>query len=410
MRLAGRSREALLAGALLALLPLAAGCWDRVEIIDRAFVAAAAVDAAPNGYRLAVQIVLPQSLATPGGDGGGSGGGRPSVALLSAEGRTLAEAAGRLDLQAAGRLFWGQTRLVVVGEALARRGVAGVVDFLVRNRESRLRTDLLVARGTAAPLLSLAPPYRDIPAETLYQELRKGRVPRLYAFEAAIRLREAGRGFLAPAVDVARPGLPRPSPSQGGTPTVAAAAQPVLDGAGVFSGDRLVGWLDAPLAQGALWLSGQGVGSPVTLAYGGQPVTLRIERLGVRSRAVRSGGQALIRLRIDVDDSLEAASGLELPLDRPDSLERLSTALAAEVRHRTLAALAATRRMGADVWDFGHLLAGQQPGLWAGGLARGWPAGLRSLPVDVRVEADIRSPGRLVGSLPPGRGRPAPGG
>ncbi|MDI3298556.1 MAG: Ger(x)C family spore germination protein [Bacillota bacterium] len=393
----GRLGPLLLA---LAVPFLAGGCWDRVEIIDRGFIAAAAVDAVPGGYRLTVQLVLPQSLPSPGGGGAGGGGagGGPSVAVLSATGATLAEAASRMDEQVASRLFWGQTRLLIVGQALARRGIGEVVDFLVRNRESRLRTDLLVARGEAAPLMAVAPPYRDIPADNIYQELRKNLAPRLRAFEAAIRLREAGRGFLMPALAVTRPGPSPASPSTGAERRVTLPANPALDGAGVFVGGKLVGWLDGRLTRGALWLEGLGSGGTITLPYRGRPLSVLVERAQVRRRVLLAGERPSVRVDIEVDDTIQEVHEGELDPGRPELLRQLGESLAREIRGRALAALAATRRMGADVYDFGRLFAGRQPAYWRRVYTR-WPQIFRSLPVEIRVRAVVRSPGRLVESL-----------
>ncbi|WKL04167.1 hypothetical protein Q0F98_13830 [Paenibacillus amylolyticus] len=50
-----------------------AGCWDRKEINDIAFVIGVAVDKEDDNYRSSLQIALPGQSGTTGSSGGGGG-------------------------------------------------------------------------------------------------------------------------------------------------------------------------------------------------------------------------------------------------------------------------------------------------------------------------------------------------
>ncbi|MBR8644529.1 hypothetical protein KEH51_07950 [[Brevibacterium] frigoritolerans] len=55
--------------------PFLSGCWDRIEITDLAIVTAAAIDKKDNDQiELSVQVFIPSSITSGGGQGGGSQG------------------------------------------------------------------------------------------------------------------------------------------------------------------------------------------------------------------------------------------------------------------------------------------------------------------------------------------------
>src|SRR5690606_35468649 len=106
----------LLLAALL-VMPLLSGCWDRIEIEERAVILGIAIDAAEeNGesqeeevshlrgsgtfphremIRLTAQLAVPGRISLgPGESGGGKGGagGKESVWVLSVAGHTVDEA------------------------------------------------------------------------------------------------------------------------------------------------------------------------------------------------------------------------------------------------------------------------------------------------------------------------------
>jgi spore germination protein KC len=124
-------------------IPLLTGCWDRLEIEERAVVLGISVDvagpsadkeedeisylagsySAPHNemIRVAVQIALPGKIPLgPGESGGGKGGARQTVWVIDVVGNTIDDALMNLQQQISGRLFFGHLRVIVVSEELAK--------------------------------------------------------------------------------------------------------------------------------------------------------------------------------------------------------------------------------------------------------------------------------------------------
>lgn len=104
---------------LLLLTGLLGGCWNRREITEIAIVLGAGVDWTKDGkIRLTVQIARPGAFY--GGGEGGAGGREPTSWVVSAEGKTVAEAERNLARKVPRDIYWGHCIVLVFGEELAK--------------------------------------------------------------------------------------------------------------------------------------------------------------------------------------------------------------------------------------------------------------------------------------------------
>ncbi|MDI3281461.1 MAG: hypothetical protein QJR13_08845, partial [Bacillota bacterium] len=163
---------ALLLG-VLALLPLLlGGCWSRKEIDHLALAMVVGVDKAPDGrYLVELKVVKPGLVAgasAGGGQGGGGGGqtGQPFWVVTS-EGKSILEALHRMRSFTPRLPFLAHNQMIVIGEEVAREGVGPVLDFFLRNRETRRTTPFFVARGLAYQSLAYASPLEPSPGMNL---------------------------------------------------------------------------------------------------------------------------------------------------------------------------------------------------------------------------------------------------
>ncbi|KRF31764.1 Ger(x)C family spore germination protein [Paenibacillus sp. Soil787] len=172
---------------ILLLLPMLTGCWDRLEIEDRAVVLAIAIDEAkpeeanessnatqilkdPKSkkglIRITVQIAVPGRIPLgTGGTGGGPSGQKP-VWVLSSVGTTINDSLMNLQQQLADRLFLGHLRVIVVSEVMARKGIENEKDFFRRQPQVRRTVWMVVSKGKASDIMRATPQLERVP--TLY--------------------------------------------------------------------------------------------------------------------------------------------------------------------------------------------------------------------------------------------------
>ncbi|SFS51084.1 Ger(x)C family spore germination protein [Marininema halotolerans] len=156
------------------------GCWDSREIEDRVSVIATAIDEKDKEIVLNVQVPIPKNVAGSGSQGGG--GGKP-VQTFTGQGMTISDAIDDIHYKANQRVFFGNNRLLIIGESLAKRGLSGVLDALGRNPEFRRREFIVVAKGRAADFIKAKPDLEQVPTEYVLTMLQNGIRDGLYIQE-----------------------------------------------------------------------------------------------------------------------------------------------------------------------------------------------------------------------------------
>ncbi|NTU27431.1 Ger(x)C family spore germination protein [Bacillus tequilensis] len=152
--------------ALFLVCMFLAGCWDRTEINDIAFVVSSAIDKKKDQYRIAMQIPLVGQLGGQTGGGGGTAGSETWY-VDSASGTTIREANNKLQTSLSRTINTSHRRTVVIGEAMAREGVAPVFDILSRNPQNRLTVLILISQGEARDILNTDVQLEQFPAEMI---------------------------------------------------------------------------------------------------------------------------------------------------------------------------------------------------------------------------------------------------
>lgn len=143
------------------------GCWDRHELNDLAITVGMGFDKSGDEYLVTAQIVNPNEVASKKGAGYST-----PITTLSARGISTLEAARKLTTSAPRKLFASHLRIIVIGEELAREGVAKVLDGITRDHEIRSDFYIIVARGTtAAKVLQVLTPIERIPANKMFKTL-----------------------------------------------------------------------------------------------------------------------------------------------------------------------------------------------------------------------------------------------
>lgn len=137
-RRAGKLLLLVLIGSLAA--SVVSGCWNRRELDTLGIQLGTAIDKVGNQYRVSVQVVIPSELSAKAG-----GGGRSPVAMYEATAPTVFEAFRKLTETSSRKIYSAHIRVLIIGESLAREGIANVLDLLSRNPEARTDFYLMIA-------------------------------------------------------------------------------------------------------------------------------------------------------------------------------------------------------------------------------------------------------------------------
>lgn len=153
--------------SVLALVCLT-GCWDKMELTERAFIMGVAIDKGENDQVvLTVQMYRPTQM--PGGQRSRQ---REAFFQVKVKGNTVLEAARDIPVKLGRKGQWSHCRVIIIGEDIAReKKVDKVLDFLYRDHEPRLNSAIFVAKGKAADYLEIEPVHRkyDQPTDVAVQ-------------------------------------------------------------------------------------------------------------------------------------------------------------------------------------------------------------------------------------------------
>ncbi|MBB6019876.1 spore germination protein KC [Paenibacillus sp. JGP012] len=235
--------------ALLLCTSLLAGCWDREEINDVAFVIGIAVDKENNDYRSSLQIALPGQSGASGsvGGGGGTSGDKPWF-ILSNTANTLRGTSLEGQKSLSRRIYYAHRRTILIGEELARDGVAPMLDLFTRYPLNRLSALPVVTRGEAYKVIDTDAPIEKFPSE-MVRELcfLNMRNPR--------SLKTFIDSILSDGVD---PFLPIASVSDSVPKDWKDSKTNIkLDGLAIFKKDKLVGMMDKAPADALILAMGE---------------------------------------------------------------------------------------------------------------------------------------------------------
>lgn len=414
------------------------GCWGRTEVDDLALVMAIGLDKADDdSVYVTFQIAVPRAVASGGAEGGGpsaGGGGTEASLITTMRGRSILGLIDMANTYIDRRLSFVHGKLLVVGEDLAKQGLAPYVSELVRFHEIRRTMFVVIAKGTAREFISANKPILEQnPAknlELLALACRKaGLIPASQLHRFLVGMQSLGEEPLTILAGISKHQSPDEkgekkkdeakgegeslqfipieksdinyiagkSPSIGGNPVE-------LLGAAVFRGDKMVGEITGEEVRYVLYLRGtfkQGITVAEDPLERGRFVAadLRLAR-PTQLRVEKDGNRFHINVNITLEGGLVGSQGKEDYAD-PKVLEAVEKQLANQIEEgcRDIIKKAQTE-FSSDIFAFGnkarHLVT-----TWQDWMDLDWTEEFPSAAAKVTVKVELRRTGLLFRSPEP---------
>ncbi|WP_274654345.1 Ger(x)C family spore germination protein [Paenibacillus humicola] len=354
---------------------LLGGCWSQKNLEQITVVSGIGIDAAPND-RVAVTVQL-QNPSPPASAGGGGTAGRRPFAVFSTEGVTVNDALNMLQQQTKKTLFMSQTRAIVIGEPLAKRGLHDPMDYFWRSSNKNLTSWMLISKVPAKEVLSKARELETVPSDAwkLYFMNKNSRPSsgQMKLFQFLPRLDQDGLEATAAGI----------APVGQGTMRISETA--------VFRHDKMAGWLSDDETEMLRWIKKE-IGSHVIVLntkFPGQPAmsfNLTHFRSSVTPQVKGDRISFAIRLKAEAE-----GTSTPIRLDYTDraAVDRLETRISGLVREQALAMLnKLCKTYKADAVGFGRKLHRKYPQRWKT-LKNGWNDRLPQLEVNVDARVQI---------------------
>ena len=148
---------------LIPLLFIMTGCWNYRELNQLAITTAMAIDLTDDGdYQVSLLIANGKNNQTNNREG------QSQTVVYSGEGETLSRAFREINLQIPKIPYIGHLGVVVVSEDVAKDGMRGVLDYLLRNPESVKRFYLIMAKDNSAEdVIQVLSPLETFPGQSI---------------------------------------------------------------------------------------------------------------------------------------------------------------------------------------------------------------------------------------------------
>lgn len=374
------------------------GCWDRTELNDLALVSAMAFDKTENDrVQVTVQIIIPQNLGNAGiqvsGAGGGGGGGAKKTTTRSETGVNVADALSKLQGKVPRKLFWGQCKIYIFGESLAKAGIRDAFDFMVRSPQIRERAFVFVSKGNASKLLDQFPPIERSSAEVL-REFGKLHIGfGVTVQQLSMMLKGEARASILPLVRV----VPAEKMT-GSQPTV-----PDIVGTAVFHNDKMTGEMSLKSTRGVMWVRNEIQEYTVTFLdeQSGGYISLKPVKASTKLLPTIAGDQWIMTVKVHTEGDI-IENGTPINPMNPDLLNRLNTDFANEVKERIQLAIDdAQQKLRVDILNFSKEYHRKYPKQWEQAKER-WNEQFPKVEVKIDIRTQINRPGLTgpTGGLP----------
>jgi spore germination protein KC len=385
----------------LLIVPFLSGCWDRLEIEDRAVVLAIGIDEAKPGdeketnnathilnqhpiankrlLRITVQIAVPGRIPLGTGSENSSPRGEKPVWVLSSVGYTIEDCLMNLQQQLADRLFYGHLRVIVLSQAVAKKGIQNENDFFRRQPQVRRTVWMVVSKGEAADIMNAMPQLE--------------RVPTLYLLATLDHAREMGKlpnNFLGVFFSQSSA-----KGQEGSVPYVQLKKESNIEISGLayFRDDKMVGTSNALQIGHYMSIKEINPGGYSVMHELPSGTTVIYKAVHRKSRITTNiqNGKVHVKINCQMEGDLEEKSDENFSIT-DESLKKLEVQIQRDAKQGFEKFIQQTQMDGSDIFGFGEYVRATQPGYWNKQVKtkEAWQRQYENINLDVKVVAKIR--------------------
>ncbi len=357
---------------------------DKSEITNRVVVTAVGIDKGEDGgCHLSVQAI--ETMKTSGSLSEQQDN---ATQVYEIDGQSVAGAMQTFATDTGRDTYILHNRVIALGmETVRSRTLPSLLDYFMRNHESRPMVNLVICRGKASGLLNTPSSSYPIPAEQITKLLQEGRRWGTVVGSSLLDTERALSGMadaLLPIVNVEGEGED---------------ASVSMDGTAVFRNGVLVGELDENGTRGLLFAQNDIEQCLYVLKMDdGRSVTVEVHKSGTKMSVRKKGAAAEFTFQVTCkaeitedygDGTLNGAQTEEL-------CWKIEQAVIADMH----AALDTTiNQLGCDVLGLGRMVKKKLPALIRGKEEQ-WPEKLKACDFSLHVDAQIDRSGMTSGEHP----------
>ncbi|MBV7274689.1 Ger(x)C family spore germination protein [Clostridiaceae bacterium UIB06] len=351
------------------------GCWNYRETDKLSIVAGAAIDKDKSGEISMTAEILEFSNERES---------KASPRRVTIKGKTVFDAA-RNGVSVIGRkLYWSHAKVFIVSEQVAREGILKVVDWIVRDSETRANINILVAKGHSAKEILKCPrdknEARSFQLErAIVNQRSTSKATRIQAWEIVNNMSHKGVSVIVPVVE-----LESEIGKEG----------PNVVGTAIFKKDKLVGFLNGEETKDMLFVQNKVKGGVLVRVEGKSnkeiPVSLEIFNSKTKVKPVIYDNNITFNININITAAIDEIGGSKDFIDesgRKELEESFENMLKSRIE-RLIARM--QKEYNADIFGLGIKLKEDNPKEWKK-IEDRWEDSFQNVYTNVDVSIYIRN-------------------
>lgn len=364
------------------------GCWDEIDIENRAFITAIAIDLADESdgktmIELTEQIIVPTGLGTSQHPAGGD-----AYRNLSRTGEGLFEINRNISRQENRKMDVEHLGLILISTELAEKDemFANVLDVFVRQQYMRRGVLVAIVENKAKDLLNVKAEHAKIPAQYISEVMEQA--------ESIATINPLRIGDIHESLLIDR---------SFAVPLLASISEESIyyEGIAVMSDtpSKLAGTLLGEFARGRNLIIGEAQDGAISTDVEGELASYEILDSNSKYKLInRNGNKLTFQVDIDITASLREYFGT-VDFYNPEILIKFEHALGNEVMNLTAAAVTEVKdKLQIDVLDFDTYLRMHHNTLWEE-IKHNWDYGenyFAQSEIIINVNANITEPGTSI--------------
>ncbi|WP_169090587.1 Ger(x)C family spore germination protein [Paenibacillus sp. PL91] len=363
-----------------------AGCWDSAELNKTSLITGIALEPGKHGkLRLTVETMIAKRPEE-------SKDTTPSI-VQSLEGNSLPDLLVRFNESLDRSLLISHIGVIIIDERLARQGIQYLMDPLQRTRFIREDVLVLISEGVhASQIFKVLYPRKLQASSKIVSQLKsyrssRGGVPQSRLYDVSETFLAEGRELLLASISLK--GSMKDADKMESIKMVTPKASIVITGAGIFSEDKLKGFISVEESRMVMMASNQVKTTTLAIPYRKHDVSIRLRHIDSDIDAFMEKGKVKIQVKLEAEG---AVSSIDESIDITkisgyEKLEKLGSDYLEQQMSETIRSI--QKRFGLDVFGFGEHMYRMHYAQFAP-LAERWNNVFASTPVTVKVNIRLR--------------------
>lgn len=373
---------------------LLSGCTDlpiKTPLEEVQAILVAGIDKKGDQVELTVMSVG----SKPGSE---SNGGGEIIKVYESTGRTVFEAKQKMSLFNDKHLIWAHLEYIVIGDEIARSGIAKYMDFFIRNHENRITDELIIAKDMTAKEFikktDSSEPKMNEKIRRLFSETEVESVMKVVNLkEWALKYQSDTMSIILPAMGITDQAHTENTEEEKGDPKIdiRSAGYAIFDREG-----KLIDYASLRFSRGINWVIDE-VQSSVVVIAAEDKALLSTEIVSSKTKLEINEEASELKVNIQVIFNIPEYTGVENLYDIR-YIGKVKEELENIIRDEVIDSMTYLQGMDADVTNIGDLYYHKYPKSWDY-MKDQWESKFKEMNINVVVKSTIRNTYNIINPM-----------